>query len=242
MAGDFPGLLTFGNCIVAGNTSFSSSNLTINGPVGSSNLGHNLLGRPFFAPNNDIIAADPRLAPLAANGHKTLTHALLLDSPAIDGGASSFTNGPVVPVKDQTESARSGVPDIGATEWTAIDYTAWKPLVFTTTPAPQQGPGGDPDGDGIINALEFQMGTDPTAATPTPWSGTIENGNLVFRYPVARGRVLGSSFIEVSTNLTHWNPATATPVLESVSGVQDVMKVTLQANQTRRFVRLGVNF
>lgn len=242
VAGDYSGSLAFGNCIVAGNTSTGSSNLTINGPFDADNLGHNLLGQPFVTPNNDIIAADPRLAPLAANGHKTLTHALLLDSPAIDGGAASFTGGVSVPVKDQTESARSGVPDIGAAEWTPIDYTAWKPLVFTTTPAPQQGPGGDPDGDGIINALEFQMGTNPTAPTATPWSGSMENGNLVFRYPVARGRVLGNSFIEVSTNLTNWNPAAATPVFESVSGVRDLMKVTLQANQARRFVRLGVSF
>lgn len=240
VAGDYSGELTFGNCIVSGNTTTGNDDLSIDGPYGSTNLGHNLLSEPFVTPNNDIIAADPRLAPLAANGHKTLTHALLLDSPAIDGGAASFTNGPTVPVKDQTETARSGVPDIGATEWTPIDYTAWKPLVFTTTPAPQQGPGGDPDGDGIINALEFQMGTNPTAATAAPWSGSMENGHLVFRYPVARGRVLGTSFIEVSTNLTNWNPATATPVLESVSGVQDLMKVTLQANQTRRFVRLGI--
>ncbi len=240
--GDFPGVLTFGNCIVSGNTTTGNDDLSIDGPFGSTNLGHNLLSEPFVTPNNDIIAADPRLAPLAANGHKTLTHALLLDSPAIDGGVASFMNGPAVPTKDQTETARSGLPDIGATEWTPVDYTAWKPLVFSTTPAPQQGPGGDPDGDGIINALEFQMGTNPTAPTATPWSGSMENGNLVFRYPVARGRVLGNSFIEVSTNLTNWNPAAATPVFESVSGVQDLMKVTLQANQTRRFVRLGVSF
>lgn len=240
--GDYSGSLSFGNCIVAGNTSTGSPNLTIIGPVGTTNLGHNLLSQPFFAPNNDIIAADPRLAPLAANGHRTLTHALLLDSPAIDGGAASFASGPGVPIKDQTETARSGVTDIGAREWTPIDYTAWKALVFTTTPAPQQGPGGDPDGDGIINGLEFQMGTNPTVPTAAPWSGGMENGNLVFRYPVARGRVLGTSVIEVSTNLTNWNPATATPVFESVSGVRDLMKVTLQANQSRRFVRLGVTF
>lgn len=241
VAGDFSGSLTFGNCIVSGNTTTGNDDLSIDGPYGSTNLGHNLLSEPFVTPNNDIIAADPRLAPLAANGHKTLTHAIVLDSPAIDGGAASFTSGPAIPVRDQTDTPRSGVPDIGATEWTPIDYTAWKPLVFTTTPAPQQGPGGDPDGDGISNALEFHMGTDPTVSTAPPWSGSMENGNLVFRYPVARGRITGNSFIEVSTNLTNWNPATATPVLESVSGVQDLMKVTLQANQTRRFVRLGVN-
>ena len=242
VGGDNPGILTFGNCIVSGNTTTGNDPLSIDGPLNSTNLGHNLLSEPYFAPNNDIIAADPRLTPLAANGHKTLTHALLLDSPAIDAGAASFTSGPAVPNKDQTETSRSGVPDIGATEWTPIDYTAWKTLVFTTTPAPQQGPGGDPDADGIINALEFQMGTNPTTATATPWSGSMENGNLVFRYPVSRGRVLGTSFIEVSTNLTNWNPAAATPVFESVSGVADLMKVTLQANQTRRFVRLGVSF
>lgn len=240
VGGDFPGVFSFGNCIVAGNTSTGSSNLTIDGPLDSTNLGNNLLEQPFFSPNHDIVTADPRLAPLAANGRKTLTHALLLDSPAIDAGASAFTNGTAIPIRDQADTGRAGPPDIGAREWTPVDYNAWKPLVFTTTPAPQQGPGGDPDGDGLINAHEFYFGTSPTTPDAKPWSATMESGNLVFRYPVARGRNTASAIVQVSTNLSTWNPATATPSVEATAGVQDLMKVVLQANLAKRFARLDI--
>ena len=239
-------LFTFGNCIISGNTATSpvfadevihTSSLWLQTLT---NLGHNLLSQASTVSNNDLISTDPRLAPLAHNGHHTFTHAPLLDSPAIDSGTATFSDDSPAPVSDQLSLTRTTLPDIGANEWTAIDYTAWKPLVFTATPAPLQGPGGDPDGDGIINILEFYMGTDPTLPNPAPWSGTMENSNLIFRYPLARGRIVSSSLIQVSTDLVSWAPASATPVLEVAAGVQDLMKVTLPADLPKNFTRLSI--
>jgi hypothetical protein len=52
-----------------------------------------------------------KLAPLAANGGPTKTHALLPGSPAINKG-----NDAIAPVKDQRGYARVGTSDIGAFE------------------------------------------------------------------------------------------------------------------------------
>jgi hypothetical protein len=42
----------------------------------------------------DLIRTDPMLGPLQNNGGRTLTHALLPDSPAIDAGDPNFTPPP----------------------------------------------------------------------------------------------------------------------------------------------------
>jgi hypothetical protein len=61
---------------------------------------HNLIGDASTAAglvngvNGNRVGVDPRLASLANNGGPTRTHALLLGSPAIDGGEVSLTVGP----------------------------------------------------------------------------------------------------------------------------------------------------
>lgn len=232
----------YGNSIVADNFSVNPVHQGNDVDGARNSYGHNLIGpiTSAVSPSDIRPLEGARLAPLAHNGESTFTHAPLLDSPAIDAGVFALEDGVVSPSRDQNASPRSSVPEIGATEWTPIDYNAWKPLVFTTTPAPQQGPGGDPDGDGLINAHEFYFGTSPTTPDAKPWSATMEGGNLVFRYPVARGRNTASAIVQVSTNLSTWNPATATPSFEATAGVQDLMKVVLQANLAKRFARLDI--
>ena len=62
----------------------------------------------------DTITADPMLAPLAANGGLTLTHALMTGSPAINRGIPGTFDydqrGPGFP------RVQNGVADIGAFE------------------------------------------------------------------------------------------------------------------------------
>lgn len=238
--------LTIGNCIIAGNSSsnpaFTNRSISVNAAFPQvTNLGHNLLSEAYGTPNNDVIAIHPQLEPLSVSGQHTYTHKLKMTSPAIDAGTAIFSDDSLAPLKDQVGETRYTQTDIGAREWTPLAYSGWQALVFTTTPLPQQGPGGDPDADGVINALEFFMGMNPTVNEPIPWSASIENGNLVFRYPMARGRSVQSADVEVSTNLQSWNPVLAVPQIESVDGVRDIMKITLQANQARRFARLSVD-
>lgn len=238
--------LVFGNCIISGNSStnpsFTNRTIEVNAAFPRvTNLGHNLLSQAYGVPNQDVIAIHPQLEPLSTSGQHTFTHKLKMTSPAIDAGTAIFSDSSLAPLKDQVGETRYTQTDIGAREWVPISYSGWQALVFTTTPLPQQGLGGDPDADGVINVLEFYMGTNPNVGEPIPWSGAIENGNLVFRYPMARGRSVQSAEVEVSTNLQNWNAVLAEPQIESVMGVRNMMKVTLQANQSRRFARLSID-
>ncbi len=95
-------VLAMDNTIVAGNTANTNNDITTSGPaVGSHNLigdGVGLIGLVNGVGGNQgnqvgtvtiggVI--DPLLGPLANNGGRTLTHALLAGSPAIDAGAST---------------------------------------------------------------------------------------------------------------------------------------------------------
>ena len=106
------------NTIIAGNTAAESPDCL--GAVVS--LGYNLLGSAsgcaYSAAHGDLLGAgseplDPRLGDLDDNGGPTETHALLFDSPAIDGG-----NGALAPDTDQRGflRPRGGASDIGAYE------------------------------------------------------------------------------------------------------------------------------
>jgi hypothetical protein len=105
--------LTLVNTIVARNSSYQCQYGPFGpGPVTFTSLGHNLLGDPSCAAGAaDVIAADPRLGPLAANGGPTQTQALLAGSPAIDAADPAAS-----PATDQRGVARGARPDIGAYE------------------------------------------------------------------------------------------------------------------------------
>ncbi|MDQ4120954.1 MAG: carboxypeptidase regulatory-like domain-containing protein [Acidobacteriota bacterium] len=119
------------NTIVAGNfTSFINEKDDFAGAI-SSNSSYNIIGNNFGmtgitngangnqtgTPQNPI---DPRLAPLAFNGGATQTHALMLDSPALDKGssfgASEDQRGAARPVDIGNFPNSSDATDIGAFE------------------------------------------------------------------------------------------------------------------------------
>jgi predicted outer membrane repeat protein len=89
---------TVANSIIAANNANASSAPDVFGVFTSNgfNLVGNTSGSSGFGQPGDLVGTngsplDPRLAPLAANGGLTLTHALLPDSPAIDAGTSQLT-------------------------------------------------------------------------------------------------------------------------------------------------------
>jgi CSLREA domain-containing protein len=69
-----------------------------------------------FSPARDLVYRYPVLGPLADNGGPTRTHALLVGSPAIDGGGGPPELLPAIPV-DQRGRPRRRAPDIGAFEF-----------------------------------------------------------------------------------------------------------------------------
>ena len=112
-----------------GTTTITNS-IVANSPLGTDIAGvgfngsHNLIGDGSnLSSFTDSISGDPMLGPLADNGGATQTHALLTDSPAIDGGNNALavdtSTDPLVSDQRGAEFDRifGGTVDIGAYEF-----------------------------------------------------------------------------------------------------------------------------
>lgn len=130
------------NCIVAGNTSGTTSQPDDIYGESHVTLGHNLIGayRVWYGAavfvngvNGDLVGTqtvpiDAVLGPLADNGGLTWTHALLAGSPAVEMGDSAQITAPAFPgptVFDQRGEPRivGGVVDMGAFEFPSLEVT-----------------------------------------------------------------------------------------------------------------------
>jgi|GEM_PF-1732089 len=95
----------------------------------------------------------------------------------------------------------------------ADPYTTWRAEYFTTEELGLPSVSGalaDPDRDGLANLLEYALGLDPRAASPTAVPATsTENGFWVFLYTRPANRSDVSYVVEVSTNLQQWTTIAA---------------------------------
>lgn len=120
-------VVTLTNSIIADNNAPTGPDC---GAIIFSN-GHNLIESTAGCLINgdatdDIYGMVPRLEPLADNGGSTHTHALLADSPAIDGGLNSVCNADPINGVDQrgvTRALGGATCDIGAFEYIAPQTT-----------------------------------------------------------------------------------------------------------------------
>lgn len=111
------------NSIISGNMGSDCANI---GGGGFASLGYNLIGRGYQCPlaTNDISTFEPKLDILQNNGGRTLTHALLPNSPAINAGDSAGCIGSVgMLMSDQRGFPRFGRCDIGSYELQPIGFS-----------------------------------------------------------------------------------------------------------------------
>ncbi len=135
------GTLVLAGTIIAGNLhplGRADAELQCTGGVHSRSGGHNLLGDDscgYEAVLGDIVAVDPRLAPLAANGGPTLSHEPLPSSPAVDAADPQQ-----FPATDQRGAPRphGGAADIGAFEFGAQAPPSSPPPLSSPTSGPTQ--------------------------------------------------------------------------------------------------------
>lgn len=236
------GNINLGNSIISGNT-ISNGSPTL---AGAGSFGGNVTDIAFTLPDTSDFFGNARIsANLALDGGLVPTRALLLDSPAINNGEAVLYFNYVAPANDANGRTRilDGLPDAGACEWSAINYAAWKPLVFTTTPNSEQGPLRDPDSDGITNGIEFYCGTDPLVSNTNPLVLKYEGGVVTLQYPKAPGRLIQTAQLTSSSNLVDWAPLQAfpTPTLFSSTGFADIFQTIGSPGFSKRFFRLGVN-
>jgi CSLREA domain-containing protein len=147
IANDGPGPFNIGSTLI-GNNSASGTGpdcAAASGAAALDALGNNLIEQPAGCviggtTTGDITGIDPNLGPLANNGGPTLTHALLIGSPAIDGGPATCAAAPVNGVDQRGQPRPGGAKcDIGAYEFsdtvppdTTITATPTNPTNSTT--------------------------------------------------------------------------------------------------------------
>jgi CSLREA domain-containing protein len=196
--------------------------LGLDGTRGIVSRGHNLdsgTSCAFNAPT-DQSGIDPKIGPLADNGGPTATHALLVDSPAIDAGGNVSC-----PALDQRgdgftrprdgDGNGSAICDIGAFELQAVNHApiaaGQSVTTLEDTALPITLTGTDGDGD----ALNFSVVTGPTKGTlsgiapaltytPTPNA----NGADSFTFKVNDSQI-DSAAATVAINITSVNDAPA---------------------------------
>lgn len=117
-------------------------------------------------------------------------------------------------------------------------FAAWQTVIFGSPTAPGAGTYDDPDGDGIVNLLEFAFNLPPlTAGTPVALPGAtgglplireeIFGADRYFTMEFIQRKNAGLFFPETSTQLAGWTPA-AFLVLsgpEAVTPVYERMKL-----------------
>jgi hypothetical protein len=130
--------------------------------------------------------------------------------------------------------------------WQAPAYALWRTerANWGALAWPDREPQADPDGDGVVNLLEYVFGTDATALTTTPNAQFNQQGRLQMRFTRPAGRRDVSLQGEYSTDLVAWSRDPALVSILLRTNADGTETVTLRAassipNQTRGFLRLN---
>ena len=105
----------------------------------------------------------------------------------------------------------------GTTTTSATPYSTWQSSHFTTAELATPGISGDnadPDGDGIVNLLEYALNLDPRTANrtglPTISTTTVNSATYpTFTYTRVKSATDLTYAVEVSTDLVTWNRGSA---------------------------------
>src|SRR5439155_20089982 len=195
--------LTIGDTILKAGAS-GPNILNQSGTVNS--LGYNLSsdnGGGVLTGTGDQINTDPVLGPLQDNGGPTLTHALLLGSPAIDAGDPNFTPPPNYDQRGPGfDRVVNGRIDIGSFEMQATPTPTPTPTASPTcTPGETMYGGNGRLGGGALIIINQTNGTGTVVGTPVSGVGLT---GIAFH---PDGRLFASTISSTST-LIQVNPDT----------------------------------
>lgn len=209
-----------GGSIIAGNTNSDvdlaySKALNSFHSKGWNRVGNGTSADAFTGAGDLRNVLDPGLGPLAANGGSTLTHALLLNSPARDTGDPNFdpdVANPPLPYDQRGPGfarVRNGRIDIGAFELA--------PIVLPSTPVPTSAPTNTATSTPNIVLTPFVFPTH----TPIPANTATGTPNIV---PTLTALPATTDVPTTASSPTSTTPSlTTTPMMTSAAGMQNVV-------------------
>ncbi|MCW6037772.1 DUF4347 domain-containing protein, partial [Spirulina subsalsa FACHB-351] len=216
---------TINNSIIANNTAPTGPDVGIlfDG-THTFNISHSLIrntadmdangstGVPTNGVNGNIVGLDPRLGPLANNGGPTQTHALGLNSPALNGGSNDLATGLTTDQRG-APGARivGGTVDMGAFEWQGFAITPVAPLNQTVSSLPA-------NLDVSVKVTEAVFGIVPGVGasvnfTANGATGTFSNGTTV----LTNGEGMAINFFNGTEALGNFSVLAAVPGLTPVT-------------------------
>jgi autotransporter-associated beta strand protein len=123
-------------------------------------------------------------------------------------------------------------------------YELWIDSFATITDPADRPATADADDDGLANAVEFVLGTNPSLNSPGPVLSTqIQAGSFLFSFSrdKAAGEAGFTSHIELSDTLGEWTTAPAESTQINVQGATEIVTVTVPSRPAPIFARLRVS-
>jgi fibronectin-binding autotransporter adhesin len=121
---------------------------------------------------------------------------------------------------------------------------AWRQLYFNTDANEgSAADSADPDGDGIVNLVEFALGGDPTQAGDALWSVAQVGNDLVLSYELNEAALADVEVVaQWASDLVggEWSSVGVTDALVSQAGGIQTREARVEATGDRKFMRLRV--
>lgn len=118
-------------------------------------------------------------------------------------------------------------------------YESWKDTHFGDVDSPSAQDLADPDGDGVVNFLEYALNGDPNAASPALWQVQMLGQRLQISFLRARPELTYT--VEASDDLQSWTTLVTNPGSVSEDTlVTATDSIDIDASTPRRFLRLRV--
>ena len=173
------------------------------------------------------------------------TYTLIATNSAITGTLGTNVTG-TVGGRTATLSLGDGDTDLILTvSGSLTNQQSWRNTFFGSTANTGDAANtADPDNDGVANALEYLLGSDPTKGGELGDLNVTEDGtNLVLTYSRVKAALADvTSSVETSTTLSpDWVTTGVTTSILSDDGTTQVIKATVARDVAKRFLRLRVD-